>query len=129
MSFTYQPGTSRGRVRLLISDVDQTTATFTDEEIDTFLTLEDDDVRLAAAQALDTIASNEALVSKRIRLLDLQTDGPAVAKALRERAGELRRQAREGADGALGGDFELAELVVDDFTARQRLANETSRGL
>lgn len=123
----YDPTTDAGKVRLLISDVDPADEIFDDDEIAAFLALEGDNVRLAAAQALDTIASNEALVAKKQRTLDLDTDGPAVAKALREHAAQLRAQAIDGADG--GGDFEIAELVVDPFTARDRLGNEILRGL
>lgn len=89
-------------VRLLISDV-STPRTFTDGELLQFLTLEGDSVKLAAAQALDAIASNEALVKQRIRTLDLQTDGPAVAKSLREHATALRAQVTD----EVGGDFEV----------------------
>lgn len=122
----FDMSTAAGRVRLLINDLDITDLFFEDAQIDAFLDLEGDDVRLAAAQALDTIASNEALVFKKMRLLDSSVDGPAVAKELRERASELRRQAADGADG--GGDFEIAEMVVDGFTSRDRLWNEQLRG-
>lgn len=86
-------------VRLIISDLG-TPPTFSDPEIESFLAMEDGSVKLAAAQALDTIASNEAMVSKRIKTLDLQTDGPAVAKSLREHATALR-------DQVVGGEFEI----------------------
>jgi hypothetical protein len=48
--------------------------------------------KFAAADAMDVIASNEALVSKKIRTQDLQTDGPAVANALRIQSQNLRAQ-------------------------------------
>ena len=97
--------TSLGQVRLLIADVDETgLLLFTDAQINAFLTLESGNVRLAAAQALDTIASSEALVSKKIRTQDLQTDGPAVAAELRERAAALREQA-DTIDPATGEPF------------------------
>jgi hypothetical protein len=86
-------------VRLLISDVGDPPI-FTDLDIEAFLAMEGESIKLAAAQALDSIASNEALVSKRIRTLDLQTDGPAVAKSLREHATALR-------DQVVGGEFEV----------------------
>jgi hypothetical protein len=60
--------------------------------IGAFLTLEAGRPRRAAAQALDTIASNEVLVSKVIRTQDLQTDGSKVAAELRARAKALRDQ-------------------------------------
>lgn len=87
--------TSLGRVRLLAGDVDETNLLLTDEQITALLAM-DADVRSAAAQALDIIASSEALVSKKIRTQDLSTDGPAVAKELRAQATELRRQAADG---------------------------------
>lgn len=88
-------------VRLLIADTasDAAKQILTNDQIGSFLTLEDDNIKLAAAQALDAIASSEALVSKKIRTQDLSTDGPAVAKALREHAVLLRAQAYDGDEG------------------------------
>ena len=97
-----------------------------DASIAVLLTLEADDDRLAAAQALDVIASSEALISKKIKLLDLETDGPAVSRELRKHAAELRRQVAEGS-GDFAGQFDVAELVVNDFAARERLAAEALR--
>jgi hypothetical protein len=92
--------TSVGQVRLLIADTTEGSFTFTDVEIQAFLNLEGGVVKAAAALALETLASNEALVSKKIRTQDLQTDGPAVAKELRERAVALRDQADREASPA-----------------------------
>jgi hypothetical protein len=89
---TLDPTTNIGRVRLLATDLDEVTPLLEDAQIEALLDLEAGRVRRAAAQALDTIASSEALVSKKIRTLDLSTDGPAVAKELRERARSLREQ-------------------------------------
>lgn len=122
--FTYDPSTSAGRVRLLATDTDSDNAIFSDDEIDAFLALEDDNVKRAAATALDQIASSEALIQKRIKLLDLQTDGPAVAKALREHAAALRKQAD---DEETAGAFDYAEMVVNPFSARDRLWNQRLR--
>lgn len=122
--FTYDPSTSAGRVRLLATDTDSTNAIFNDDEIAAFLALEDDSVKRAAATALDQIASSEALIQKRIKLLDLQTDGPAVAKALREHAATLREQADSE---EITGTFDYAEMVVNPFSARDRLWNQRLR--
>lgn len=84
--------TDRGRVRLLINDTD-VDPVFNDREIDAFLAMEGDSPKLAAAQALDTIADDEALTSKVIRSQDLSTNGASVAAGLRERAKSLRSQA------------------------------------
>lgn len=98
MTFTYtkdNPTTGNpklGQIRLLINDVDADAAVFQDEEILVFLEMAGDVVLLAAAQALDTIADNEALTSKVIRTQDLQTDGVKLADSLRARAKSLRDQ-------------------------------------
>lgn len=89
MSHTYDPTTDTGRIRLLIGDTDLTAPLFSDEELDAFLDLEGS-VYLAAALALDTIANDEALTLKAVTVLDLTTNGPAVATALREGAYRLR---------------------------------------
>lgn len=118
-SFTYDPSTSAGRVRLLATDTDAERPIFDDDEIDAFLALEES-VFPAAALALETIAANEALVQKRIKVLDLSTDGPAVAKALMERARELR--AREAADEIV---FAVADQA-DDFLQRREKARKAA---
>jgi len=114
MAFTYDPTTSLGQVRLLISDTDATAAIFEDAEITAFLTLESSNVYLAAAQALDTISVSEALTLKVIKLMDLSTDGAAVARELRARAISLRQQT-SGVDAAC----DWAEVAHDTFSTRE----------
>lgn len=82
-----------GMVRLLLNDVDEDTAVFSDDEITAFLTLEGGNVKRAAAQAIDTSATDQALAMKVLKTQDLTTDGAAVAKAMREHADRLRAQA------------------------------------
>src|SRR5690554_1779198 len=84
---------------------------FEDDEIAAFLSLEGGDVRRATALALETAASNEALVSKVIWLMDLKTDGAKVSDALLKRAAQLREQAEDADDDASGVDY--AEWAVD----------------
>lgn len=127
MAFTYDVTTDRGRVRMLIPDSSSTSYVFEDNEIDAFLALEDNDVRRGAALALETLASNEALVLKVIKVLDLQTDGAKTADALLKRAGLLRGQA-DVADAAGGDLFDWAEMVIDPFSGRERLFNQALRG-
>lgn len=103
-------------------------AILSNSQIQTIIDMESS-VKLAAAQALDVIASNEALVQKKIKLLDVQTDGPAVAKALRDHAALLRKQAAdetalEDADNA----FDIAEMVFSPVGAHQHIYNEALRG-
>lgn len=120
----YDPSTPVGIIRLLTSDVDTTDPFFSDAELQAFLDLEIGDIRTAAAQALDTIASNEALTAKVIKTLDLQTDGPALSADLRERAQSLRAQTRD-----IGEDFsfDAVQFVPNDFAARQAIFDERLR--
>ena len=120
MSVTYNLTTDVGRVRLLIPDTDITAALFTDAEIAAFLDLEGGTIRLAAAQALDTLASSETMILKVVRTLDVSTDGAKVGAELRARAKELRRQHEDGV-GDPEGMFDIAEWVVDDFSRREFL--------
>lgn len=96
-----------------------------DADIDSFLTLEGGDIRLAAAQALDTIASSEVMVQKRITILDLQTDGPATARELRAHAKALREQAP--VSGEQDGLVDYAELALPPFGDRDYYLNELRR--
>lgn len=114
--------TPGGQVRLLTVDIDEDNPVFGDAEIAAFLALNNSDVRLAAAQALDATATSEVLVLKVMQTLDTTTDGAKVAAALHAQAVELRRQVSEGIDG--GGDFEIADMVVDGHTLRERLVHQ-----
>lgn len=115
MYATYDPATQQGRIRLLISDIDVLSPLFSDAEIDAFMALEDGDVYRAAAAALRAIAGNEVQVQKRIRLLDLTTDGPAEAAALRSLAADYDARADAG------GDIEIADGAPGVFAHRRRV--------
>lgn len=84
--------TAAGQVRLLINDTTEDPV-FSNDEIAAFLLMEVNNVKRAAAQALDTIAADEALTSKVIVTQDLSTNGAQISKELRARATELRKQA------------------------------------
>lgn len=100
------------RVRLLIVDTDPANRLFSTLQIDDFLALNNGSVRRAAAQALDAIAANEALISKKITTQDLSTDGPAVARELRALATSLRAQADAGDGDAESTGFEVVEFEL-----------------
>jgi len=89
---------ARGQVRLLIADVDEANFLLDDTQIDGYLAIEAQRVKRAAARALDAIATSEVLISKKIRTLDLQTDGPAVAAELRAQAKQLRDEDDQDGD-------------------------------
>lgn len=98
-------------LRLLLNDVDTDPAeqVFTDQDLEGFLQLEDGRIKLAAAQAIDTNASNEVLASKVLQSQDWQTDGAKVADALRKHAQALRDQHYRDVEDADEGFFEVVE--------------------
>ena len=80
-------------VRTLITDDGEASQRlFTNDQLVNLITHSRWSPLLGAAQALDVIASSEALLSKKITTQDLTTDGPAVAEALRAHAAALRKQ-------------------------------------
>ena len=117
--FSYDPSTDAGKVRLLIPDNTEASYVFDDEEISVFLAMEGR-VKRAAAMALETIAANEVMVLKVIKLLDVQTDGAKVGDALLKRAALLRQQAEDD-EAVENAGFEIAEMVVDQFTYREKV--------
>jgi len=129
MSVTYNLGTDVGVARLIISDSDVANPIFQDEELAAFLSMENDNIKLGAAQALDTIATNEALTQKAIKILDLTTDGPKLAVALRLHATSLRAQvSADEAAAEAGTDFDWAEMVENVSGERERLVDQFQRG-
>lgn len=116
--------TDIGMVRLLITDMDPDQPIFPDDDmIQTFLTLENDEVKLAAALALETIAANRALTMQVIQLLDLKMDGKSTAEGIRKSAQALRDSAEDDWNG-----FDIAENPSDsvfayrDFLVRRIIA-------
>lgn len=102
--------TDEGKVRLLIADTDENNLLFSDSQISGFLGIaRNGSVKRAAADALDAIATSEALIGKVIRTQDLQTDGAKLADALRKHATELRRQADD--DDADDGGASFFDIV------------------
>lgn len=131
MSFEYDLSTDVGKVRAIIPDTNISAYIFENEEVEAFLSMERGGVKRAAALALETIASNETMVLKVIRLLDLQTDGAKVSEALLKRAALLRQQAKADADELAGDDrpaFDVAEMVIDGWQAEEYLWNSALRG-
>ena len=125
MAFTYDLTTEAGKVRLLITDTDHDNEIFSDSEINVFLSLtavdSSNDINLASAVALETMAASEAIVQKKIKLLDLTTDGQAVATSLRASAKILRDQSENESY------IDWSELNLNDFTARDIVWNDALR--
>jgi hypothetical protein len=129
MTASYDPTTSVGRIRLLITDTDTDDAIFSDEEIEAFLAMEGESILYAAALALRSIAISEALTQKRIRLLDLNTDGPATAAALGKLADNYCERAKKLEGDEEDAAFDIAEFAGNAFSYRERVRNEALRNL
>lgn len=97
------------KVRLLIADLDTGNQILTDNQVSDYLELESGSVRLAAATALEAIATSEVLISKVIKTNDLSTDGTKVAAELRAQAKNLREL--EGAALEGEGFFDIVDVV------------------
>lgn len=120
VSFTYDITTTTGQIRSIVPDSNPDAYVFEDSELAAFYAIEGQSLKRAAALALETIASNEAMVLKVIRLLDIQTDGAKVSDTLLKRAEKLRDQA-DDEEIAEHGAFDIAEWAVDSFTTRDLL--------
>jgi hypothetical protein len=80
-------------IRLLVPDLGTgTDQLFSDTQITSFGVLGSDNAFLAAALALETLASNEAMVYKYVKTDDLTVDGAKGADILLRRASTLRDQ-------------------------------------
>jgi hypothetical protein len=121
MSFSYDPTTAIGQIRLISFDSDATNVQLQDEDIAAFLSLENNSVRRAAAMVLDRLAVKYAMVQGAVKLLDLECDGTKVAQEFRAQAKDLRRQEEVLAQ------FDVAEMVLDEFTYRERVIDEALR--
>lgn len=83
-----------------------------DDQLNAYLAINGSSLYAAAADALLAIATNESLISKKIRTEDLQTDGPAVAGELRRTAEVFSQRAKDAAELIdLDGSFEVIDYV------------------
>lgn len=115
----YDFTTPTGQVRLLIADVDEGNQVLDDNMLTGLFLLRGADptgpvdavtIKRTAADALETIATSEVLVGKKIRSADgTTTDGAAVAAELRNLAASLRAQADLDVEAADGGGFDVVE--------------------
>jgi len=129
------PATPVGQLRLLTSDTQlrkdpgdpslPAEYYFSDAFLEGYLAINAGNLKLAAADVLLALATNESMVSKKIRKENLQTDGPAVTNALRLVAQDLRSQGkadqevRDAADGTfLVVDFQDPVTPFDVFEAQ-----------
>lgn len=102
-------------VRDLIPDIEEVdwedngspSTLFTDAQITTYLFVNDENIKRAAAQACRALAVSEALISKVIKTEDLQTDGAKVANALLLAARDLEQSADRDDEREDGSAFDV----------------------
>ena len=134
-TYTYDPTTPLGQVRLYIDDrdfsnVDPTvppnsrSAIFTDAELGVMLTAEGDDPMLAAARSLQTIAMNRSLLVQR-REIDGVTVDYGTIRADLLRASDAYRDQAQGNENVPADGY--AEHAWDDFSYRRVAWNSVQR--
>lgn len=112
-------GSNIGRVRVLLGDTDPTNVVnnvgdylyFSDQEIESILTMYGDDPKLAAARCLETIAGSQALLLKSWSSDDLTVRGDAIAESLRKLAQQLRDEVTAAASS---DSFEMISFSEED---------------
>lgn len=119
--FTFDVNSPVGQTRFFCDDATDAGHIFEDEEITVALGFENDP-RLAAAYCLEIKAAQYVRVQGQIKLLDVETNGPALAKGMQLLAKSLRDRVDETAG------FDIAEMVTNSFSERQRIYKQFLRG-
>lgn len=126
MTYTQDLATAVGQTRTLIGDpVVSGLAHFQDEELQLFLDLNAEDMRFAAADALDAWAASFATSAHDITIGDYRENTLGVAKAMRDQATAFRSASRIPAfaianvapDGPLG--IVGRERIIDAVLAAE----------
>jgi hypothetical protein len=127
LTWTFDPSTDLGKMRLLISDTDSSRQIMEDEDLQAFIAISGH-YWPGAAMALDSIATNEVLTQKVLTIMGTSTDGAKVAKELRARAMQLRADFKNfGPTTELG--FATAEMPDGAFSREEMLLKQYMRGL
>jgi hypothetical protein len=111
--------TDVGKVRVLLGDTNPTDVSagegtylyFSDDEIAAFLTMYGDNVKLASARCLETIAGSQALLLKSWSSDDLTVNGDRITESLRKLAAQLREEALVDESNEY---FNMIAMFVDD---------------
>lgn len=141
MSFSYSLGSNPtiDYVRLLVGDTVSLNHIWEDEEIQSAYVIDTawaiapagggfptqstgtPSARRAAAVLLDGLASNKARISAQLKVLDIEINPESAAKQIREQASYFRTVESEM------GFFAIAEMVPDQFAARERVWKQMLR--
>jgi ribosomal protein S8 len=81
-TFSYNPATTTGRIRLLIQDREQNEASFSDEEIAAFLDMAGNSIKEAAAVAVTAWTVSQAKIARVIKEEGFTNERDAVDKLL-----------------------------------------------
>ena len=116
--------TDVGKVRVLLGDTDPTDVSagegtymyFSDGEIGAFLTMYGDNVKLAAARCLETVAASQALLLKSWSSDDLTVNGDRITESLRKLAAQLREEALQDESSEY---FNMIAMFIDDNNDNQ----------
>lgn len=127
MTWTYDPSTDLGKMRLLIADTDSARQIMQDEDLQAFISIAGH-YWPGAAMALDAIATNEVLTQKVLTIMGTSTDGAKVAKELRARALQLREDYKSFTPANELG-FATAEMPDGAFSREEMLLKQYMRGL
>lgn len=124
MSFTYDLTLSSNlhKVRNLISDTVESTYLLADEEINSLLTINSNDLFITAAICLRRIAASKALVAKLIKAGDYSEDARDVVK-------NLLSVAKTYEEMSQNSPYEMdSQEILTDFNWRQIIENKILRG-
>ena len=122
MSFTFNTATNIGKVRALCRDTNSASYVLSDEEINVFLSLEENDLYSSAALALESIASDKALVAKVISAGDYKEDTTKMSDLLLKTADRFRQRAN-----SIPAEAQVEEILTD-FNYNDILTNKALRG-
>lgn len=132
MSYTYNPATDQGKVRLYINDTDVTSVDtalpleqrsmfFTDAEIQVFLDMNNQSILRAAAAALSAEANNHQFFVQQREVGKTNINFGSLRNDLLKQAAALI-----DLDNSLPADG-YAEVIYDDFGLRRTLLNTFER--
>jgi len=120
MTWSYDPSTDIGKVRLRVSDTNATRQIMDDEDYQAFLDMAGGSTTLAAAMALEAIAVNELLCLKVVNLMGaIVTDAASASKYLLAQAKTLRAEYAQMGDGTSPG-FVSIEMISDPFQREEK---------
>lgn len=117
-SYSFDPTTDRGKVRLLVADTDvgnENKRIFSDAEIDAFLDLENNEVYPAAAAACRSVSASASKSAIAWRALDRRIDKKDVPEHFRDLADKYEERAVRGepAEEVSSMAYEVTGFGVD----------------